>query len=157
MGRQITDGEGDIIRALGLDYGSKTVGVAVTDEIGLTAVSYEIIRREKENHLRKTCARIEQIISEKNINTIVVGLPLNMNGKEGERAARAREFAGMLSRRTGIEPVMVDERLTTVEADEIINLTGNHKKDRKEHIDSMAAAIILQDYLNMHRTDHGKD
>ena len=152
MGRQIEE-----VRAIGLDYGSKTVGVAVTDGIGLTAVSLEIIRREKENHLRKTCARIEEIIRERRINTIVVGLPLNMNGKEGERAGKAREFAAMLERRTGIEPVMVDERLTTVEADEIIRLTGNHKKDRKEHIDSMAAAIILEDFLNMHRDQNGKD
>ena len=152
MGRQI-----EVIRAIGLDYGSKTVGVAVTDEIGLTAVSYEIIRREKENHLRKTCARIEEIIVERNIDTIVVGLPLNMNGSEGERAARAREFADMLKRRTGITPVMVDERLSTVEADEIIRLTGNHKRNRREHIDSMAAAIILEDYLNMLRNGHGKD
>ena len=152
MGRQIED-----IRAIGLDYGSKTVGVAVTDEIGLTAVSLEIIRREKENHLRKTCSRIEEIIAERNINTIVVGLPLNMNGNEGERAVKAREFADMLSRRTGIVPIMVDERLTTVEADEIIKLTGNHKKDRRAHIDSMAAAIILEDYLNMRRNEHGKD
>ncbi len=139
------------IRAIGLDYGSKTVGVAVTDAIGLTAVSLEIIRREKENHLRKTCARIEEIIRERNIDTLVVGLPLNMDGSEGDRAGKAREFASMLQRRTGLEPVMVDERLTTVEADEIIALTGNHKKDRKEHIDSMAAAVILEDYLNMHR------
>ena len=152
MGRQV-----ETVRAIGLDYGSKTVGVAVTDEIGLTAVSLEIIRREKENHLRKTCARIEEIIAERKIDTIVVGLPLNMNGDEGDRAAKAREFADMLSRRTGIEPVMVDERLTTVEADEIIRLTGNHKKDRKGHIDSMAAAIILEDYLNMRRNEHGKD
>ncbi len=136
------------MRAIGLDFGSKTVGVAVTDDLGLTAISLEIIRREREGHLRKTCARIEEIIRERGIDTVVLGLPLNMNGSEGERAKKTREFAGMLKRRTGIEPVFVDERLTTVEADEIIKLTGNHKKDRKAHIDSMAAAIILEDYLN---------
>lgn len=137
-----------VIKAIGLDYGSKTVGVAVTDAIGLTAVSLEIIRREKEGHLRRTCARIEEIIAGRGIDTIVVGLPLNMDGSEGERAKKAREFADMLYRRTGIEPVMVDERLTTVEADELMRLTGNHKGDRKAHIDSMAAAVILEDYLN---------
>ncbi len=140
-----------MIRAIGLDFGSKTVGVAVTDELGLTAVSLEIIRREREGHLRRTCARIEEIILERKIDTIVLGLPLNMNGTEGERALKTREFGEMLKRRTGIEPVYVDERLTTVEADEIIRLTGNHRKDRKEHIDSMAAAIILEDYLNQKR------
>lgn len=136
------------MRAIGLDFGSKTVGVAVTDDLGLTAVSLEIIRREREGHLRKTCARIEEIIRERGTDTIVLGLPLNMNGSEGERAKKTREFADMLYRRTGIRPVFVDERLTTVEADELIKLTGNHKKDRKAHIDSMAAAIILEDYLN---------
>ncbi len=136
------------MRAIGLDFGSKTVGVAVTDDLGLTAISLEIIRREREGHLRKTCARIEEIIRERGIDTVVLGLPLNMNCSEGERAKKTREFAGMLKRRTGIEPVFVDERLTTVEADEIIKFTGNHKKDRKAHIDSMAAAIILEDYLN---------
>lgn len=137
-----------MVKAIGLDFGSKTVGVAVTDALGLTAVSLEIIRREREGHLRKTCARIEEIISERGIDTIVLGLPLNMNGSEGERAAKTREFGQMLKRRTGIDPVYVDERLTTVEADELIKLTGNHKGDREKHIDSMAAAIILEDYLN---------
>ncbi len=137
-----------MVKAIGLDFGSKTVGVAVTDGLGLTSVSLEIIRREREGHLRKTCARIEEIITERGIDTIVLGLPLNMDGTEGSRAKKTREFADMLERRTGIAPVFVDERLTTVEADEIIRQTGNHRKDRKEHIDSMAAAIILEDYLN---------
>ena len=136
-----------MIKAIGLDFGSKTVGVAVTDALGLTAVSLEIIRREREGHLRKTCARIEEIITERGIDIIVLGLPLNMNGSEGQRAKKTREFGEMLKRRTGIDPVYVDERLTTVEADEIIRLTGNHKNSRKDHIDSMAAAIILSDYL----------
>ena len=138
------------MRIMGLDYGSKTVGVAVTDDLGLTAVSLEIIRRDSEKRLRRTCARIEEIIKKRNIELIVLGLPLNMDDSEGERAAKSREFADILRRRTGLEVVMVDERLTTVEADELIKLTGNHGRDRKEHIDSMAAAIILEDYLNSH-------
>lgn len=140
------------MRIMGLDYGAKTVGVAVTDDLGLTAVSLETVRRDSEKRLRRTCARIEEIITERRTELIVVGLPLNMDGSEGERAQKAREFAQMLQRRTGLEVVMTDERLTTVEADELIRLTGNHSSDRKEHIDSMAAAIILEDYLNSHKS-----
>ncbi len=142
----------DVGRILGLDFGSKTVGVAVTDGLGLTAVSLETITRLKENHLRKTYRRIDELIAEYDAKLIVVGLPLNMDGSEGERAGLARDFASELTKRTGVETVMQDERLTTVEADEIIETTGNHKKDRKAHIDAMAAAIILTDYLNMHNT-----
>lgn len=134
-------------RILGLDYGSKTVGVAVTDGLGMTAVSLETIWRKKENHLRGTFRRIDELIEEYGIKRIVVGLPLNMDGTEGERAALAREFAGTLETRTGIEVVMQDERLTTEEAKEIIRLTGNHRDDPKEHIDAMAAAIILTDHI----------
>ena len=133
---------------LGLDYGSKTVGVAATDDLGLTAVSLEIIRRDSEKRLRQTCARIEEIVTERKTELIVLGLPLNMDGSEGERAAKARAFGEMLSRRTGIDVIMQDERLTTVEADELMKLTGTHAGSRREHIDSMAAAIILEDYLN---------
>ena len=138
----------DKARIMGLDYGSKTVGVAVTDELGLTAVSLETVRRDSEKRLRHTCARIEEIIKDKKISLIVLGLPLNMDGSEGERARKARDFGEMLKRRTGLDVIMTDERLTTVEADELIRLTGNHRDDRKEHIDSMAAAVILEDYLN---------
>ncbi len=135
-------------RIMGLDYGSKTVGVAVTDGLGLTAVSLEIIRRERENQLRPTFRRIEELIKEYSVQLIVLGLPLNMDGTESRRSGLARAFGSDLERRMGISVVMQDERLTTAEADEIIELTGQHKKNRKDHIDSMAAAIILTDYLN---------
>lgn len=135
-------------RILGLDYGSKTVGVAVSDGLGLTAISLETITREKENHLRGTFRRIGEIATEYNAQLIVVGLPLNMDGTESERSALAREFAAKLTERTGIRTIMQDERLTTIEAFELIELTGAHKKDPKAHIDAMAAAIILTDYLN---------
>ncbi|MBR1524985.1 MAG: Holliday junction resolvase RuvX [Lachnospiraceae bacterium] len=140
-------------RILGLDYGSKTVGVAVTDGLGLTAGSLETITRTKENHLRQTYRRVEEIIKEYEVELIIVGLPLNMDGTEGERAALARSFAKELTKRTGVETVMQDERLTTVEAAEIISLTGNYKKDPKAHIDAMAAAIILTDYLDQRNTN----
>lgn len=137
-------------RILGLDYGSRTVGVAVTDGLGLTALSLETIWREKENHLRKTYRRICELADEYGVGRIVVGLPLNMDGSEGERASLAREFAAELEKRTGVETVMQDERLTTEEASGILSMTGKKREDPKKRIDAVAAAIILTDYLNQH-------
>lgn len=137
------------MRYMGLDYGDKTVGVAVSDEMGITAQPYITITRERRNKLRQTCKQIEDIIREKNIEVIVVGKPLNMNGTEGERIEETREFIEMVRRRTGLTVEELDERLTTVEADRILDATGVTKENRKEYIDKMAAAIILQTYLDM--------
>ena len=139
------------MRYMGLDYGDKTVGVAVSDELGITAQPLETITRERWNKLRQTCKRIEEIIVDKKVEVIVVGKPLNMNGTEGERLERTREFIDMLKRRTGLEIVELDERLTTVEADRILDATGVAASARKEYIDKMAAAIILQTYLDMEK------
>ncbi|MBR1893564.1 MAG: Holliday junction resolvase RuvX [Lachnospiraceae bacterium] len=137
------------MKYIGLDYGSKTVGVALTDETGTIARSVEIVRRENEKRLRRTCARIESIIVENHVDEIVIGLPLNMDGSEGERAEKAREFAEMLGRRTGMVVHMVDERLTTVEADEIMDANAiKDRRERKSKVDSIAAAVILQDFIN---------
>ena len=133
---------------MGLDYGTKTVGVALSDELLLTAQPYETIVREKANKLRKTLARIEEIIAEMDVKEIVLGYPKNMNNTVGERAAATDEFREMLERRTGLPVILVDERLTTVEADRILDETGVAFSGRKEHIDKMAAAIILQTYLD---------
>ena len=137
------------MRYMGLDYGDKTVGVAVSDEMGITAQPYITITRERRNKLRQTCKQIEDIIREKNIEVIVVGKPLNMNGTEGERIEETREFIEMVRRRTGLTVEELDERLTTVEADRILDATGVAKENRKEYIDKMAAAIILQTFLDM--------
>lgn len=137
------------MKYLGLDYGSKTVGVAITDITGSVVREVEIIRRQKENALRRTCARIEEIISSENVGVIVLGLPLNMDGTEGERAEKARLFGDMIARRTGLPVRFQDERLSTVEAYKIMddeNVRG--LKDRKARVDSAAAAVILGDFLN---------
>lgn len=136
------------MRLLGLDFGSKTVGVAVSDELGLTAQAIETIFRKDENKLRKTYARIEQLIEEYQVEQLVIGLPRNMDDSEGERAAACRAFANDLERRTGLPCVMWDERLTTVAADEILEEANVKKEDRKVVIDKIAAGIILQDYMN---------
>ena len=128
-------------RILGLDYGSKTVGVAVSDPLGYTAQGVEIIRR-------KQLARIEELVKEYDADTIVLGFPKHMNNDIGDRAAKSLEFRDMLERRTGKKVVMWDERLTTVAADRILDETGVKGRDRKEVIDQIAATFILQGYLD---------
>lgn len=136
------------MRILGLDYGSKTVGVAVSDATCLIAQPLETIERKQENKLRQTYARIEALIEEHEAGKIVVGLPKMMNNTEGPRVDATRAFAADLERRTGLPVIFVDERLTTVEANRILEATGVCVSGRKEHIDKMAAAIILQSYLD---------
>ncbi len=141
------------MRILGLDFGSKTVGVAVSDPLLVTAQSVEIIRRKQENKLRQTLARIEALIEEYQVDRIVLGLPRNMNATEGERAEKTREFAQMIFRRTGIEPIFWDERLTTVAADKLMMEAGVRREDRKDHVDAIAASFILQGYLDYLRNE----
>lgn len=136
------------MRIMGLDFGSKTVGVAVSDPLLITAQSLEIIRRKSENKLRQTLARIEALIEEYEVDRIVLGLPRNMNASEGERAEKTREFAQMLFRRTGIEPILWDERLTTVAADKLMMEAGIRRENRREYVDAIAASYILQGYLD---------
>ena len=136
------------MRILGLDYGSKTVGVAVSDPLGLTAQGLETIWREKENHLRRTLTRLSEIIREYQVTEIVLGYPKNMNNTVGERALKSLEFRQMLERRTGLPVVMWDERLTTREAEKILMEGSVRRENRKQHLDSMAAALILQGYLD---------
>lgn len=140
------------MRIMGLDYGSRTVGVALSDELLLTAQAKEIIRRKEENKLRRTLARIEELIQEFGVEKIVLGLPLNMDQTPSERSQLCLEFKDKIERRTGVPVVMWDERLTTVEADEIMDEVGIRGRERKEYVDMIAAQIILQDYL-----DNNKD
>lgn len=137
------------MRVIGLDYGTKTVGVAISDEMKIVAQPLVTIERKQANKLRQTYAAIEKIIEEQDVELIVLGYPKNMNNTEGERAMATQEFKEALERRTGLEVVLIDERLTTVEANRILEETGVAISARKEHIDKMAAAIILQNYLDM--------
>lgn len=137
-----------MIRIMGLDYGSKTVGVAISDPLGLTAQGIEIIRRTSENKLRRTLARIEELVREYEVTTIVLGFPKNMNNTVGERGEKSLEFKEMLERRTGIPVIMWDERLTTVSANRTLMESGVRREDRKEYVDMIAAVYILQGYLD---------
>ena len=126
------------MRIMGLDYGSKTVGVAVSDPLGITAQGVETICRKDENKLRKTCARIEALIEEYQVT----------NNDIGDRAEKSMAFGEMLKRRTGLEVVMWDERLTTVEAERTLIENKVRREDRKKYIDKIAAVFILQGYLD---------
>lgn len=136
------------MRILGLDYGSKTVGIAVSDPLGLTAQGVEIIRRKSENKMRQTLARIEELIAQYQVEKIVLGLPKNMNNTLGDRAEKSLELKETLERRTGLAVVMWDERLTTVSANRVLMETGVRRENRKEHVDEIAAIFILQGYLD---------
>ena len=133
---------------MGLDLGSKTVGVAVSDPLLITAQGLEIIRRKDENKLRQTLARIEQLIEEYEVSEIVLGLPKHMNDTLGDRAELSLAFQDKLERRTALPVTLWDERLTTVAADRTMMEAGIRREHRKEYVDKIAAVFILQGYLD---------
>lgn len=136
------------MRIMGLDYGSKTVGVAVCDPLGITAQTVETIVRSEENKLRRTLARIEELVREYEIERIVLGYPKNMNNSRGDRVEKTEAFKESLERRTGLSVVLWDERLTTVAADRVLMECGVRREKRKDKVDQIAAALILQGYLD---------
>ena len=135
-------------RIIGLDYGSKTVGVAVSDPLVFTAQGLETITRKDENKLRKTYARIETLIREYEAEQIVLGYPKNMNDTEGERVEKTLAFKEALERRTGLEVILWDERMSTVASERVLMEGNVRREDRKTYIDKMAAVFILQGYLD---------
>ncbi|MBP3204595.1 MAG: Holliday junction resolvase RuvX [Lachnospiraceae bacterium] len=144
------------MRIMGLDFGSKTVGVAISDPLLLTAQGVEIIRRKEENKLRQTLARIEELIVAYEVKELVLGLPKHMNGTEGVRVELTMEFKEKLERRTGLPVTMWDERLTTVAADRTMIEAGIRREHRKEYVDMLAATFILQGYLDKRNNEIGK-
>ncbi len=139
------------MRIMGLDFGSKTVGVAISDPLLITAQGIEIIRRKEENKLRQTLARIEELIVEYEVEEIVLGMPKNMNATEGIRVELTNEFKEKLERRTGLPVAVWDERLTTVAADKAMMEAGIRREKRKDYVDMIAATLILQGYLDLKR------
>lgn len=136
------------MRIMGLDYGSVTVGVAISDQLQLTAQGVEVIRRNKETKLRQTFARIEELIEENEVTLIVLGYPKNMNNTIGDRAKKSEEFADNLQRRTGLDVVLWDERLTTVAAHQALDEGHVSLKKKSQVVDKLAAVFILQGYLD---------
>ena len=137
-----------MMRIMGLDFGARTVGVAVSDPLGLTAQGVETVRRENENQLRRTLARLEALIAQYQVEKIVVGYPKHMNGDIGERAEKSAAFAEKLRKRTGLPVELWDERLTTVAADRALIEAGVRRENRNQYVDKIAAVLILQGYLD---------
>lgn len=135
------------MRILGLDYGTKTVGVAISDDLLITARALEIIRRDEASKIRPTLRRIEEIISEYSVTKIILGLPLNMDMSMSEMSSCALSFKEKIEKRTGLPVIMWDERLSSIEAEEVMRLNGIAAKDFKKYVDMVAAKIILESYL----------
>ncbi|MDO4788397.1 MAG: Holliday junction resolvase RuvX [Johnsonella sp.] len=132
---------------MALDYGSKTVGVAVSDALGIAAHPLETIIREHENKLRRTLARIEEIVLERGVEKIILGKPLHMDSSEGERVKKTEDFKLLLEKRLGKEIIYIDERLTSAEAKELLSESGIKAGEMKKYIDSVAAALMLKEYM----------
>ncbi len=136
------------MRIMGLDYGSKTVGVAMSDELLITAQVLETITRKDENKLRKTLARIKEIVEEYQVEKIVLGYPKNMNNTLGERIERTMEFKEAVEKRCNLPVILWDERLTTIAAEKSLIESNVRREHRKDYVDQIAAAFILQGYLD---------
>lgn len=136
------------MRIMGLDFGSVTVGVAISDELHLTAQGIEVIRRKENNKLRRTLARIEQLVKEYEVTSICLGYPKNMNNTIGERAKQTEEFAKLLEKRIKLPVILWDERLTTVAAHQAM-IEGNMSREKRAKVvDKVAAVVLLQSYLD---------
>ncbi len=145
------------MRVMGLDFGSKTVGVAISDALLVTAQGIETISRKSPGKLRQTLARIEELADEYQAGKIVLGFPKNMNNTEGERCEKTLEFKEMLERRTGLSVILWDERLTTVAAERTLMESGVRREARKSYVDKIAAVLILQGYLDAQAFQDGID
>lgn len=138
------------MRILGLDVGEKTIGVAVSDALHMTAQGVDTLSWDEEN-FDTAISQLEKIISEHDITKIVVGLPKNMNGTIGERGQASQKFAEFLNEQFNIPVELWDERLTTMAAERILLEADVSRKKRKNVIDKMAAVLILQSFLDAKR------
>jgi putative holliday junction resolvase len=135
------------LRIMGLDVGSKTVGIALSDELGWTAQGLETLKINEEENVFGF-DEIGKIIKENEVGKVVVGLPKNMNGTIGPRGEASQFYASQLEERFGVQTILWDERLTTVAAERVLLEADVSRKKRKKVIDKMAAVMILQGYLN---------
>mgnify|MGYP001240450276 FL=1 len=140
------------MRIMGLDVGSKTIGVSVSDELGITAQGVTVIRRTQPD---SDLAQVEDWVNRLKVEHIVIGLPINMDGSTGEMGKSARQFAQSIKERTGLPVTLWDERLSTRFSERVLLEANVSRKKRKQVVDKMAAAIILQSYLDRQR--HSKE
>jgi len=141
------------MRYLGIDLGSKTVGLAMSDLTGTIASTFKTIFFENEDYL-STIDEIKQIVEDYNIKKIIIGLPKNMNNTLGERAIITTNYAKLLEEHLNIPIIMFDERLTSVISNSILIEADMSRKKRKKKVDGVAAQIILQDYLNKEKYEN---
>ena len=137
------------MRYIGLDLGSRTLGVSLSDPSGLIASSYTVIRHNEEYD--RLVTEVKKIVEEYKASEIVLGLPKNMNGTIGSKGELSYKFKEMLENSIGIPVNLEDERLTTVEATNLLIKNDTSRKKRKKVVDSMAATIILQSYLDKYK------
>lgn len=131
-------------RILGLDYGERRIGVAVSDGLGLTAQPHSVIDRQ----VADMAAELVAIVTEYEVTRVVVGLPIHLSGSEGESAARARQFADEVAQITGLEVEMYNEQFTSKEAERVLLESGARRDARREVRDKLAAAVMLQGFLD---------
>jgi len=136
------------VTAIGLDFGERRIGVAVSDPGGQIARPLLVIERSS---LRDDMARIAELVRSRRAQKVIVGLPLNLDGSLGPAARRARRFASALGRELALPIALWDERLTTVEAERALLASDRSRQRRKEVRDAVAASLILQSYLDAHR------
>ena len=135
-------------RILALDLGKRRIGLAISDELGITAQGLETLHRTR---LREDLARLKKLAADRNVTLMVMGNPLHMSGDEGRGAEHARDFAGRLEAATGIPVQMWDERLTTVEAQRVLRESGASIEKRAKAVDRLAAVILLESFLEARR------
>lgn len=133
------------MRILGIDIGSKRTGIAISDELGITAQGLNTLESENERDL---ISRLKDIVKSEGVNEVVIGLPLNMNGSAGPQAEKAIKFCDLLKGEIGIPVKLWDERMTTLEVERIMIEADTSRRKRKKKIDKLAAQVMLQSYLN---------
>ena len=142
------------MRYLGLDLGSKTLGMALSDPNGIIASSYKIIRHDED--YGRLVDEVDEVVKKENIEKIVLGLPKNMNNTIGFKGELSYQFKKMLELKINMEVILVDERLTTKEANNLLIKNDTSRKKRKKVVDSIAATIILQSYLDIEKNRKGE-
>lgn len=138
------------MRVMAIDYGDARTGVAVSDPTGLLAGFTTVLPSWNREKLLE---ELSELVQEHRVEELVVGLPRNMDGTEGPRAALCRDFAGALGERTGLSPVLWDERRSTIEAHGILRAGGKREKQHKKTVDAVAASLILEGYLARRRRE----
>ena len=132
------------MRVMAIDYGDRRIGIAVSDALGVLCGDAFTMQ---EWNMKRAAQRIAEEAKARGVTTLVLGLPRNMDGSEGERAALSRDFAALLERETGLAPVLWDERRSSVEAHAILHANGKRMKDHRKTVDAVAASLMLEGYL----------